>query len=278
MNIPDIEFLSKILYEESGLVINAEKSYLFESRLVPVLSKYEFATLEDLVAALRLGRDRNLVNSVTHAMTTNETYFFRDTKPFTQFREVLLPLLVTRRAPLRQLRIWSAAAASGQEAYSLAMICKDLERTLLRDWKVTIIGTDISTEMIERARDGIYSQFEVQRGLPINYLTQYFTKEVAGWQIAPELRAMVSFETANLKAVPKSLGVFDVIFCRNVLIYFDITLRSKVLAQIHTMLAPDGAMILGGTETVLGVSELFEMFPDDRGIYRPTSPQVATVK
>ena len=246
--------------------------------LVPVLSKYEFATLEQLVAALRKGTDRKLLNSVTHAMTTNETYFFRDTKPFTQFREVILPLLVTQRANHRQLRIWSAAAASGQEAYSLAMICKDLEKTLLKDWKITILGTDISTEMIERARDGVYSQFEVQRGLPINQLTKYFTKTDSGWQIAEELRAMVSFETVNLMNIPRALGIFDVIFCRNVLIYFDVALRSSVLGQIHTMLAPDGAMILGGTETVLGVSELFEMFPDDRGIYRPISHQTAAAK
>ncbi|MCX8502311.1 MAG: protein-glutamate O-methyltransferase CheR, partial [Alphaproteobacteria bacterium] len=222
MNLPDIEFLSKILHQESGLVINSDKAYLFESRLVPVLSKYEFETLEQLVAALRKGTDRKLLNSVTHAMTTNETYFFRDTKPFTQFREVILPLLVTQRAAQRQLRIWSAAAASGQEAYSLAIICKELEKSLLKDWKITILGTDISTEMIERARDGIYSQFEVQRGLPINFLTKYFAKTDAGWQIAEELRAMVSFETANLMNVPRALGIFDVIFCRNVLIYFDV--------------------------------------------------------
>ncbi|MDI9408941.1 MAG: protein-glutamate O-methyltransferase CheR [Candidatus Pacebacteria bacterium] len=271
MNIPDIDFLSKLLHAESGLVINADKAYLFESRLVPVMSKFGIASLEALVADLRQKKDRGLLNSVTEAMTTNETYFFRDTKPFSQFREFILPMMVKNRESRKQLRIWSAAAASGQEAYSLAMICQDFKHSLLRDWQVTIIGTDISSEMIDRARSGIYSQFEVQRGLPINYLTTHFTRIDNQWQISEELRKMVKFETANLKNIPSSLGTFDVIFCRNVLIYFDIQLRTQVLDGVHRLLAPDGAMILGGTETVMGISELFEMYPEDRGVYRPLS-------
>ena len=261
----EFEFIAKLLKERSGLVITPDKGYLLESRLMPVARGRGLGSLSEVVAKLR-GHDESLARDVTEAMTTNESFFFRDDKPFSQFRELVLPKMMAARAAKRSIRIWSAACSSGQEAYSLAMILRE-EQAKLNGWHIEIVGTDISVEMLEKAKAGLYSQFEVQRGLPITLLVKYFKKKDESWQIDPGLRSMVQFKEWNLLRDLKPLGQFDVVFCRNVLIYFDQPTKAAVLEAISKQMPADGMLYLGGAETVLGISERFKPVPNQRGIY-----------
>jgi len=262
----DFDYVAKLLKDRSGLVMSRDKGYLLESRLMPIVRRRGMKGLEDLVVAMRSGRDEPLVREVTEAMTTNESFFFRDNKPFDQFKEMVLPQLLQTRAAKKSFRIWSAACSSGQEAYSLAMILKE-ESARLAGWRMEIVGTDISTEMLEKAKAGVYSQFEVQRGLPIQMLVKYFKKKDEMWQIDPAIRAMVQYREFNLLHDLKALGQFDVVFCRNVLIYFDQPTKGKVLEGIAKQMPDDGILYLGGAETVLGISDAFKPIPQQRGIY-----------
>jgi chemotaxis protein methyltransferase CheR len=262
----DFAFFCKLILDRTGLVLGGEKTYLIESRLTPVARKHNFAGLDVLAAALRQGRDPGLLRDFTDALMTNESFFFRDGKPFEQFRQVVLPRLLAARAQQRSFRIWSAACSTGQEAYSLTMILKE-EAAKLQGWRIEIVGTDISHEVLARAQSGIYTQFEVQRGLPIQMLVKYFKQDGDKWQIAPELRQMVLFKEFNLLEDPVALGRFDVVFCRNVLIYFDQAKKALILDRISRLLPPDGLLYLGGAETVLGVSDRFEPLAGHRGIY-----------
>lgn len=265
MRPEDFDFIAKMLKDRSGLVISRDKAYLLESRLTPVARKRGLNSLDDLVAGLRTAGEE-LLREVTEAMTTNESFFFRDIKPFDQFRAMVLPQLLAARPQKKAFRIWSAASSSGQEAYSLAMILKE-EGAKVAGWKVEIVGTDISTEMLDKARAGLYSQFEVQRGLPIQYLVKYFKKTNEMWQIDASIRAMVQFREYNLLHDLRALGQFDVVFCRNVLIYFDQPTKTRVLENIAKIMPEDGLLYLGGAETVLGISERFKPVPEQRGIY-----------
>ena len=263
---PDLfAFVAKMLKDRSGLIVTADKAYLLESRLTPIARKRGLKSLEDLLAALPSGGE-DLQREVTEAMTTNESFFFRDIKPFDQFKSLVLPKLIEGRASRRSFRIWSAACSSGQEAYSLAMIIKE-EGAKLAGWKIEIVGTDISHEMLEKARAGVYSQFEVQRGLPVQMMVKYFKKNNESWQIDPAIRSMVQYREFNLLHDLKSLGQFDVVFCRNVLIYFDQPTKGKVLDGISRIMPDDGLLYLGGAETVLGISDRFKPVPEQRGIY-----------
>jgi len=266
MKPEDFSFFCKLILDRTGLVLGADKAYLIESRLTPVGRKHNLAGLDALAAALRQGRDQTLLRDFTDALMTNESFFFRDGKPFEQFRQVVLPRLLAGRAQQRQFRIWSAACSTGQEAYSLAMILKE-EAAKFQGWKIEIVGTDISQEVLTRAKSGIYTQFEVQRGLPIQLLVKYFKQDGDKWQIAPDIRSMVQYREFNLLEDPASLGRFDVVFCRNVLIYFDQAKKSLILDRISKMLPTDGLLYLGGAETVLGVSDRFEPLAGHRGIY-----------
>lgn len=266
MNVNDFDFITRVLRERSGLVLTKDKAYLIESRLNPVARKWQFKSFEELAAAVRLGKDERLLRDVTEAMTTNESFFFRDSKPFDQFRDIVLPHMLNSRTGKRSFRIWSAACSSGQEPYSLAMILSD-NAAKLQGWNIEIVATDLSTEILDKATQGTYSQFEVQRGLPINYLVKYFKQEGDRWVIDPAIRKMVSFKAFNLLTDSSSLGTFDVVFIRNVLIYFDQPTKSKVLSGVARQMTPDGFLYLGGAETVLGVSEQFQLIPGQRGIY-----------
>lgn len=270
MKPDDFDFLAKMLKERSGLVLTPDKSYLLESRLMPVARKRGLKGLEDLVAQLRR-RDEALAADVTDAMTTNESFFFRDQKPFDQFRDVVLPNLLRTRATKRSFRIWCAAASSGQEPYSLAMILKE-HAAKLAGWKVEIVGTDLSREILQKARSGLYSQFEVQRGLPIQLLVKYFQKRDDQWELDPAVRSMVQFKEWNLLQDMKALGTFDVVFCRNVLIYFDQPTKSVVLENMAKQMTDDAVLYLGGAETVLGISERFKPIPSQRGVYAVARP------
>jgi chemotaxis protein methyltransferase CheR len=258
--------LAGLLKDRSGLVLPEGKGYLVDSRLMPIVRRRGLQDLDDLVA--KLLTDKNgLVKEVTDAMTTNESLFFRDMRPFDLFRNEILPEKLKSRATTRRLRIWCAACSTGQEPYSLAMILRE-EAVKLQGWTIDILGTDLSSEVIERAREGVYSQFEVQRGLPIQFLVKYFTQiGDTSWRINDTLRSMVKFREYNLLDNLASLGSFDIVFCRNVLIYFDAETKRQVLDSISRLLPPDGVLYLGGAETVIGVNDRFKPIEGQRGVY-----------
>jgi len=251
---PVFDTLAALLKSRSGLVIGPEKSYLLESRLAPILKQDGLRDLGALAVRLRAPGSEALARDVVEAMTTNETSFFRDDAPFRHFRDVVLPRLHQARASGAPLRIWSAAASAGQEAYSLAVIV-DESRHLLGARAVEILGTDLCRAQIARAREASYTQFEVSRGLTPAILAKYFQPVGTTWRAQEKLRRAVAFRTWNLLADPKPLGRFDVIFCRNVLIYFDAPTKGLVLNRIIDLLPEDGALFLGSAETVLGVSD-----------------------
>ncbi|MGC1776878.1 MAG: protein-glutamate O-methyltransferase CheR [Xanthobacteraceae bacterium] len=266
----DYDFLRHYLKARSGLVLSADKQYLVESRLLPVARKAGLASLGELVTALRIAQDRVLMTAVVEAMTTNESFFFRDKVPFEHFRLTIMPALLAARKSSRSIRIWCAAAATGQEPYSLAMCLKEIEPEIA-GWRVELLATDLSGEVLEKARSGLYTQFEVQRGLPIQLLIKHFSQSSELWQIAPEIRAMVRYRQLNLLADFSQLGTFDLIFCRNVLIYFDQETKSDVLDRMARVTASDGYLVLGAAETVVGLTNRFKMVPDKRGLYLPTA-------
>jgi chemotaxis protein methyltransferase CheR len=266
----DFDYLRKLLRERSGLVLSAEKQYLAESRLVPVARRHNIATLGDLVGKLKTAEQSPLATDVIEAMTTNETFFFRDRLPFDHFRDTVLPALITARAREKRIRIWCTAASTGQEPYSLAMILREFGARLA-GLRVDIVATDISAEVLARAKSGIYSQFEVQRGLPIQLLVKFFAQVGESWQIAPEIRAMVQFRPLNLLKDFSTLGTFDMIFCRNVLIYFDQETKIGVLNRMARQLPADGYLALGAAETVVGLTDAFKPLADRRGLYVPNA-------
>ena len=266
MNIQDFKFVAALLYQNSGLVLGEEKAYLLESRLNPIARKYEFESFDSLVMALRKKTSNDLEFDVIEAMTTNESFFFRDQKPFDQFRDFVMPALLESRKARRRIRIWCAACAAGQEPYSLAMILKEIGAKLA-GWSVEILATDLSRQVLRKAAEGRYTQFEVQRGLPIQYLVKYFQKSEDKWQITNDIRQMVTFKSFNLLGSFAGLGTFDIVFCRNVLIYFDQRTKTRVLENVAGTMAPDAFLCLGGAETVIGVSERFRLLPGHRGIY-----------
>ena len=273
MRVQDFELLSTLLKKRSGLVLSEDKSYLLETRLMPVARKHALKGLEELCEAVRVKRDESIITDITEAMTTNETLFFRDTRPFDMFRDHLIPKLLETRKSSRRIRIWCAACSGGQEPYSLAMILKEMQAKL-SGWRVEIMATDISVEMLDKARSGLYTQFEVQRGLPITLLVKYFKQNGDKWQLDSSIRSMVQFRPFNLMESPRALGEFDIVFCRNVLIYFDQETKKMVLDNVAKMMPKDGALFLGGAETVLGVTESFKPVTGRRGLYQRSDGDV----
>ena len=264
----DYDYLRKLLKGRSGLTLSADKQYLVESRLLPVARRIGVEGLGGLVQKLKSPGNEPLITEVVEAMTTNESFFFRDKIPFDHFRNVIMPALLRARANERQIRIWCAAASTGQEPYSLAICLKEMASQIV-GWRIEILGTDLSNEVLEKAKAGIYSQFEVQRGLPIQMLVKYFAQVGETWQIAPELRAMVQYKSLNLLNNFSQLGSFDVIFCRNVLIYFDQETKIDVFDRLASLMPTDGFLILGAAETVVGLTDAFKPLPDQRGLYAP---------
>jgi chemotaxis protein methyltransferase CheR len=263
----DYEFLRKLLKERSGLDLSADKQYLVESRLVPLARKAGLGGIPDLVARMKAG-DVPITIDVVEAMTTNETFFFRDKIPFDHLRDTILPALTQARANRRTLRIWSAACSTGQEPYSIAMCLKE-KASMLAGWRIEIVGTDLSQEVLEKSKAGIYSQFEVQRGLPIQLLVKYFAQIGEMWQLNTDVRSMVQYRQLNLLHDFSSLGKFDVIFCRNVLIYFDQETKAAIFERIAKVLDADGMLMLGAAESVVGITDAFRPCPDKRGLYQP---------
>ncbi|MHA1113475.1 MAG: CheR family methyltransferase [Alphaproteobacteria bacterium] len=266
MTPADFDLFSGIVKERSGLALTPEKTYLLESRLMPIARRLELNDLAALAARLRKGGETDLLDEIAEAMTTNESFFFRDINPFTQFREVVLPSMLEGRAARKTIRIWCAACSTGQEPYTLAMILRE-EAAKLGGWRIEIVATDLSRGVLERARNGIYSQFEVQRGLPIEYLVKYFAQVDNGWQIDTSIRAMVQYKELNLLDSFAHLGVFDIVFCSNVLIYFDNETKTDVLDRIANRMPADGTLYLGGAESVIGITNTFKPVPGQRGLY-----------
>lgn len=259
----DYEYLRKFLKERSGLDLSSDKQYLVESRLIPLARRSGLAGIAELVAKIKNGSD---ASDVVEAMTTNETFFFRDKIPFDHLRETILPALVQARASRRSLRIWCAASSTGQEPYSVAMCVKEF--AALAGWRVEILATDLSQTVLEKSRAGIFSQFEVQRGLPIQMLVKHFVQVGELWQLNADIRAMVQHRQLNLLQDFSHLGTFDVIFCRNVLIYFDQETKTGIFDRIAKVLEPDGVLALGAAESVVGISDTFKPYPERRGLYR----------
>lgn len=267
MTPAEFDHLREMLKQRSGLVLGDEKRYLLESRLMPVAREESMESLSELVTALKKPDAEGLRNKVTQAMTINESFFYRDKTPFENFRNVMVPaMLASPRAATRKLRIWCAAASTGQEPYSLAIEIKELEAKL-GNWEIEIIGTDLSEEVLEKARAGLFSQFEVQRGLPIQLMVKYFKQTGSLWQIDSAIRSMVTYKHFNLLKDYTQLGSFDIIFCRNVLIYFDPPTKSDMLSRMAKRLRPDGYLVLGAAETVIGISDDFKPVTDARGLY-----------
>jgi chemotaxis protein methyltransferase CheR len=268
----DYEFLRKLLKERSGLDLSADKQYLVESRLIPLARRVGLAGIPELVQKIRSGSEA-LTSEVVEAMTTNETFFFRDKIPFEHLRGTVLPALTQARASRRGLRIWCAASSTGQEPYSIAMCVKEFAG--LAGWRVEIVATDLSQGVLEKSRAGIFSQFEVQRGLPIQMLVKHFTQVGELWQLSADIRAMVQHRQLNLLQDFSHLGMFDLIFCRNVLIYFDQDTKAGIFDRLARVIEPDGVLALGAAESVVGISDAFRPCPDRRGLYRPNAVRTA---
>jgi chemotaxis protein methyltransferase CheR len=263
----EYEYLRKLLKERSGLDLSADKQYLVESRLIPLARKAGLMGIGELVQKIKSGSDALTADAI-EAMTTNETFFFRDKIPFDHLRQTVLPELLQARSSRRSLRIWCAASSTGQEPYSIAMCLKEFAPQL-SGWRVEIVATDLSLGVLEKARAGIFSQFEVQRGLPIQLLIKHFRQVGELWQLNADIRAMVQHRQLNLMQDFSHLGTFDVIFCRNVLIYFDQDTKIGMFNRLAKSLEADGVLALGAAESVVGMTDAFKPYPERRGLYRP---------
>jgi chemotaxis protein methyltransferase CheR len=261
-----VDFIITLLHRESGLVLDSSKTYLIEARLEPIACEAGLGSIDALCRHLKQNPTSLLLQKVVDAMATNETSFFRDVIPFDIVRNLLLPDLLKANQKQRQIRIWSAACATGQEPYSLAMLLCNIESTLA-GWDVRILATDLVERVLERARSGIYTQYEIQRGLPAQYMTRFFDQVDTDWKIRPEVKRWIEFKRLNLLYDFSSFGKFDIIFCRNILIYFDNASKKKVLEGMAASLAPHGALLLGGGETPLGITDRLTRIEVGRGVY-----------
>ncbi len=269
-----LQYFFSILYQDSGLILDESKKYLIETRLEPIAAQEGFASIDALGRGLMQKRSPILRQKVVDAMTTNETYFFRDQTPFTIMQEEIFPEFLRTKEKSKRIRIWCAASSTGQESYSLAMLIKEMGPKL-DGWNIQIQATDISEHVLEQARKGIYSQHEVQRGLSTPYLLRYFTQKGLTWQLKPEIRNMVSFRRLNLLSNLSSVGDVDVVFCRNILIYFDLKTKQNVISRIADLITPNGVLFLGGSEALMGIkSPLVRVEAKKGSYYRKSAPSM----
>jgi len=265
MTASEFDCIRRLVLEESAIVLEADKQYLAESRLLPLARREGFDSISSLIASLVPKKFDGLHRKVVEAMTTNETSFFRDFHPFEALRKSILPEFIMRRASSKELNFWSAACSSGQEPYSLVMLLQN-EFPSLADWNVRIVASELSTEMLARAQEGRYSQLEVNRGLPASLLVKYFQQHGSDWQIREDLRRQVEFRTVNLAENWPPLPPMDVVLMRNVLIYFGLDTKKRILGRVRQLLRPDGFLFLGGTETTFNLDDAFERVRFDRTI------------
>ena len=256
----DLDYVRRLVESKAAIVLEANKNYLLEARLTPLAKKNGLNSIGELVQALKRDRTGPLHDSVVEAMTTNETSFFRDVAPFEALRTEVLPKLIERRSAARKLDIWCAASSSGQEPYSVAMTLLE-HYPELESWSVRIHCTDLSQEMVDRTNAGKYSQLEVNRGLPATHVLKYFQKKGMKYVARDPLKKLVKAVPMNLIERWPSMGPFDVIFLRNVLIYFNPMIKRQILANACGVLKSDGFLFLGGAETTLGIHDAFERVP-----------------
>ncbi|HVJ05934.1 MAG TPA: protein-glutamate O-methyltransferase CheR [Candidatus Saccharimonadales bacterium] len=262
----EFEYLRQFLAQYSAVVLDESKDYLAESRLTPLAYREGMNSAQDLVACIRRTSFGGLHRKVLDAMMNNETWFFRDHLPFEALRQVILPELIAERETSRRINLWSAAASSGQEAYSIAMIIAE-QFGGLPGWTISILGTDLSSAILERARSGRYSQLEVNRGLPAKYLAKYFTREGSDWVLCPAIRNMVEFRQFNLTEPWHTLPKFDIVFFRNVMIYFEVEKKRQILTRLVSAMKPDGYLLLGAAETTFGLSDSYSRTAWDKTAY-----------
>ncbi len=261
-----LEFIRKFAYDRAAIVLDANKDYLVESRLVPVARKHDLNDVDALVHTMRSKRNRDMESEVVEALTTNETYFFRDQHPFETLGKSVLPKLLERRKDTRSLRIWCGAASTGQEPYSILMTIFD-HLPAPREWNIDFVATDINETVLNRARAGVYKQHEVNRGLPAASLVKYFDRRGMDWVVKEDLRNSVRFEFLNLIDAWPFREAFDIIFLRNVLIYFDVGVKKRILSKIRRLLREDGTLFLGGAETTVNLDDDYSSVRDGRSVY-----------
>ena len=268
INPTDFDFISKIVREQSAIVLEKGKEYLVESRLMPLVHQEKLESLENLVKQIKMKPRGTLKDAVIEAMTTNETSFYRDIHPFETLKNVILPELIEKRKTQKELSIWCGASSSGQEPYSLIMLLKN-SFPQLNIWKTNFSASDISNQMLNRCKSGIYSQLEINRGLPAPLMVKYFERIGTEWQVKEELRKMIQFRIINLSEAWPMMAPLDLIMMRNVLIYFDVEMKKNILGRIRKLLKPDGYLFLGAAETTLNLDENFERMPfKQSGCYR----------
>jgi len=266
----DFDAIARFLAFSCGFEIGPDKYYQLQSRLGPIVEAAGLADFADLARRVEGEPQGQLALSVIDAICNNETYFFRDRAAFAQLRDVVLPELIEARGGARSLRIWCAACSTGQEPYSIAMLLDEFARKLT-GWRVEILATDVSQRALDAARAGAYSQFEVQRGLPISHLMRYFQQDGDRWRLNEYIRSAVNFRRFNLLDDFRGLGTFDMIVCRNVLIYFDVRRKARILDRFAPALAADGYLVLGAAESPLGLSSAFTSHPEQVSLCRPAA-------
>ncbi len=264
-------FITNLVRDKSAIIVESGKAYLVESRLTPVARELGLQNISELVSELQKPGSQKLTQRVVEAMTTNETSFFRDIHPFTALKEKILPDLIQRRSKVKSLSIWSNACSSGQEPYTIAMLLAE-HFPLLKDWKVRIISSDLSSQILDRARLGVFNQTEINRGLPMSFLLKYFTKNANQWKIRDDIRKMVEFRELNLvEPFPTLLPAMDIVFLRNVLIYFSPETKSEILKKVHKVMHKDSYLFLGGSETTMNLNVSFDREQFGPAVaYRPT--------
>ncbi|HEY4259515.1 MAG TPA: protein-glutamate O-methyltransferase CheR [Schlesneria sp.] len=268
MDVQDFNFVREMVRSRSAIVLEDEKNYLVESRLQPLARREGFVGIAELVTKLRSNGFSPLHGKVVEAMTTNETSFYRDVQPFEALRKVILPELIAKRTATRQLRIWCAASSTGQEPYSLAMLLKE-HFMELASWDVKILATDLSTQVLEKARSGCFNQIEINRGLPAPLLLKYFDRQGPTWQIKESIRQMIEFRPLNLIESWPAMSTMDIVLIRNVLIYFDVQTKKTILGKIRKLMRPDGVLFLGGAESTVNLDDAFGRSEVERtSVYR----------
>jgi chemotaxis protein methyltransferase CheR len=271
MNTADFDYVRHYVRDQAAIVLEPGKEYLVESRLQTLARKEKFSSIDDLLGKLRSDTGKSLHRKVVDAMTTNETSFFRDIHPFDALRKFLLPELVTRRAPERQLNFWCGATSTGQEPYSVLMLIAEHFPQLL-DWNIKFLATDLCSEALARARSGRFNQLEVNRGLSASLLVKYFFRDGAEWEVREDLRRRLDFSELNLVRDWPFKMPLDIVFLRNVMIYFEVETKKAILAKIRRLLRPGGYLLLGGAETTFNVDDAFERVVFDKTTFYRLKP------
>lgn len=263
----DFDTLTALIKERSGITLSSDKEYLIEGRLLPVAKKHGFDDLHGMAQSLNGLKKESLIIDIVEAMTTNESFFFRDIKPFDQLSKIIIPDMLAANPSMQKIRIWSAACSSGQEPYSIIMTLLDIPQCA--SMNISVIATDLDEQILNKAREGVYSQFEVQRGVPVAKLLKCFKQEGEKWRIKSDISKYVEFRQFNLMNDPASLGSFDLVFCRNVLIYFDIPIKQKVMNGLRKAMLPHASLFLGSSESVMSLETDLELYRETTGVFRP---------